>query len=99
MDKTGFISMNNNTAKSHKNGNSDPNKKHLLSDPSFDALVELQKEIAEQTGWLPSLYKLINTLINTDTLPYLKELILAEWHHRQRPPLKPSTTDTTKTIT
>ena len=45
--------MKNNTAKSHPNRNSDPNKKRLLSDPSFDRLVELQKEIAEQIGWLP----------------------------------------------
>ena len=91
--------MNNHTTKSHSNGNSDQNKKHLLSDFSFDALVKLQKEIAEQTGWLPSLYKLVNALINTDTLPYLKELILADWHHRQPPRLKPSVTETTKIIT
>ena len=91
--------MKNNTAKSHPNRNSDPNKKRLLSDPSFDRLVELQKEIAEQIGWLPSLFKLVNTLINTDTLPYLKERILAEWYHRPLPPFKPSTTETTKTIT
>jgi hypothetical protein len=90
--------MNNHTGKTDQNTNSDRKKRHLLSDSSFDVLVELQKEIAEQTGWLPSLYKLVNTLINTDTLPYLKELILAEWHHRQRPSFKPSTTDTIKNI-
>jgi hypothetical protein len=90
--------MNNHTAKTDQNANSDQKKRHLLSDPSFDSLVELQKEIAEQIRWMPSLYKLVNTLINTDTLPYLKELILAEWHHRQQPSFKPSTTDTTKTI-
>ena len=91
--------MNNHTEKTSQNANSDQKKRHLLSDPSFDALVKLQKEIAEQIRWMPSLYKLVNTLINTDTLPYLKELILAEWHHRQRPPFKPSTAEPTKTIT
>jgi hypothetical protein len=90
--------MNNHTEKTDQNVNSDQKKKRLLSDPSFDALVKLQQEIAEQIRWMPSLYKLVNTLINTDTLPYLKELILAEWHHRQQPSFKPSTTDTTKTI-
>ena len=90
--------MNSHTEKTDQNAHSDQKKRHLLSDPSFDALVKLQKEIAEQIRWMPSLYKLVNTLINTDTLPYLKELILAEWHHRQRPLLKSSTTETTKTI-
>lgn len=90
--------MKHNTKKPNKNGNTDQNKKHLLSDYSFDSLVKLQKEIAEKTEWLPSLYKLVNMLINTDTLPYLKELILAEWDHRQPPQFKSSVTETTKTI-
>lgn len=72
--------------KHQKESTASQKKRHLLSDASFDALVELQKEIAQETGWMPSLYKLVNALVNTQTLFYLKEAMLMEVKDRQPKP-------------
>ena len=58
-------------------------KKHLLNDQSFEALTQLQKEIVRETGWMPSLNKLVNALINTKTLLYLKKIMLTTVKDRQ----------------
>ena len=69
--------------KNKKEGKTSQNKKHLLNDVSFNVLVELQKEIAQETGWMPSLNKLVNALVNTQNLFSLKETVLMEVKDRK----------------
>ncbi len=73
-----------NNSQNEKNNQKDLKKTHLLNDHSFDALVQLQQEIAAETGWMPTLNKLVNALVNGQTLPYLKKIILQEFDDRQK---------------
>ena len=75
--------MNETSKKDEQEGITPRNKKHLLNDQSFEALTQLQKEIVRETGWMPSLNKLVNALVNTKTLLYLKEIMLATVKDRQ----------------
>lgn len=54
----------------------------LLNPDSFAALCQIQAEIAQETGWQPSLNKLANALVNADTLSYLKEMMCLEFKNR-----------------
>lgn len=69
--------------KDEKTGIKSQKKNHLLNDQSFEALTQLQKEIVRETGWMPSLNKLVNTLVNTKTLLYLKKIMLKTMKDRQ----------------
>lgn len=64
-----------------KNDKSSVNKK-LFSPDSFSKLCRVQAEIAHETGWQPSLNRLTNALVNSDTLLYLKEMMLLEFKNR-----------------
>lgn len=70
------MSMNETPKQDEKDGVKLRKKKHLLNDKSFEALTQLQKEIVRETGWMPSLNKLVNALVNTKTLLYLKKIML-----------------------
>lgn len=59
-------------------------KNHLLNDHSFKNLLRLQKEIAKETGWMPSLSTLVNALVNTDNLIFLKQAILDEFEANKK---------------
>lgn len=69
-----------------KNHLSSPDKpaadKKLFDPVSFKALLNIQAEIAQETGWQPALSKLANALVNRDTLAYLKEIMLLEFKNR-----------------
>jgi hypothetical protein len=71
-----MMSMNETPKQDEKDGEKTRKKKHLLNDQSFEALTQLQKEIVRETGWMPSLNKLVNALVNTKTLLYLKKIML-----------------------
>ena len=75
--------MNDNTEKAHRNQNSDPKKQRLLSDPSFEVLVKLQKEIENETGWQPSLKKLVNALVTEQTCAALKKIMMGEFRKKE----------------
>ena len=75
--------MNEALKKDEKTGIKSQKKTHLLNDQSFEALTQLQKEIVRETGWMPSLNKLVNALVNTKTLLYLKEIMLTTVKDRQ----------------
>ncbi len=75
--------MNESLKKDEKTGIKSQKKKHLLNDQSFEALTQLQKEIVRETGWMPSLNKLVNALVNTKTLLYLKKIMLTTVKDRQ----------------
>jgi hypothetical protein len=59
-------------------------KAHLLNDQSFKRLLKIQKEVAKETGWMPSLSTLVNALVNTDNLVFLKEYILSEFEANKK---------------
>ena len=59
-------------------------KTHLLNDRSFKILLQLQKEVAQKMGWMPSLSTLVNALVNTENLILLKENILAEFETNKK---------------
>lgn len=59
-------------------------KNHLLNDHSFKKLLKLQKEIAKDTGWMPSLSTLVNALVTTDNLIFLKQAILDEFEANKK---------------
>ena len=59
------------------------NPKHLLSTESFTQLTELQKEIERETGWQPSLKKLVNALVTEDTCAALKEIMMGEFRKKE----------------
>ena len=64
-----------------KNDRSSVNKK-LFNPDSFAQLCRIQAEIADETGWRPSLNKLADALINPNTLSYLKEMMLLEFRDK-----------------
>jgi hypothetical protein len=68
-------------------------KAHLLNDHSFKRLLKIQKEVAKETGWMPSLSTLVNALVNTDNLAFLKKYILCEFEANK----KTNTENTEKT--
>jgi hypothetical protein len=59
-------------------------KNHLLNDHSFKRLLKVQREVAEITGWMPSLSTLVNGLVNTDNLILLKADILYEFEANKK---------------
>jgi hypothetical protein len=59
-------------------------KNHLLNDQSFKKLLKIQKEIANETGWMPSLSTLVNALVNTNNLSLLKATILEEFETNKK---------------
>lgn len=73
------MSINNEIDKKTGEEKSTFKKNHLLNPQSFDVLVKLQKEIAEEAGWMPSLGKLVNALINDDNILMLKKKMLTEF--------------------
>ncbi len=75
--------MNEALKKDEKTGIKSRKKNHLLNDQSFEALTQLQKEIVRETGWMPSFNKLVNALVNTKTLLYLKKIMLTTVKDRQ----------------
>lgn len=52
--------------------------KYLLSDESFALLIHAQKEIEEKTELRPSLRKLVNSLINSESVRQLKKHWITE---------------------
>lgn len=59
-------------------------KNHLLNDQSFKKLLKIQKEVAKETGWMPSLSTLVNALVNPDNLILLKAEILEEFENNKK---------------
>lgn len=59
------------------------NPKHLLNTYSFEKLTALQKEIEQETGWQPSLKKLVNSLVTEQTCAALKEILMCEFRKKE----------------
>ncbi len=68
----------------HAETKTEVRKNHLLNDHSFKRLLKVQREIAQITGWMPSLSTLVNGLVNTDNLILLKEDILYEFESNKK---------------
>jgi hypothetical protein len=62
--------------------NSSSSHRKLLTPESFAHLCQIQAEIAQETGWQPSLSKLANALIHRDSLLALKKRMLMEFKNR-----------------
>ena len=54
------------------------NQKHLLNEASFALLTSLQREIEQAIGWQPSLHKLVNLFITSETCAQIKNQLMTE---------------------
>lgn len=67
------------TDNSIENNESIDTKQHFISDGKFSLLRQCQKEIFEATETSPSIRKIVNELINSESLEKLKSKYIAVW--------------------